>query len=75
MLVSRNSVFGTKEVRDAVISVLADSLAQDQNASLGVAKTLRFLSRAIGARAEWQELAILSRSELHEVVEYEATKF
>jgi len=69
LVVSRNSVLGSRKVRDLFILMLAKLISRKINTSLRVAKNLRTACRMVGAIQASRELSILNRNELLELLE------
>ena len=69
LIVSRNSVLGSPKVRDTLVWVLADRLADDPQHPILKGKRLRHACRLLGIRCAWQELGIFEIDELRGIVE------
>ena len=69
LLVSRNSVLGTQEVRNQFILSLADLMAKDPQTRLCTAKNLRSACRSVGAIQASRELSVLTRGELRALMD------
>ena len=68
LVVSRNSILGSHEVRDAFILALAGLLAREPNTPLRTAKELRLACRAIGVMQASRELSVLDTAEIHSLL-------
>ena len=64
LVVSRNSVLGSRKVRDLFILMLANLMSSEINTSLRVAKNLRNACRMVGAIQASRELSVLDQNEL-----------
>ena len=64
LVVSRNSVLGSHEVRDTFILSLADLMANESRTPLKIAKNLRAACRMVGAIQASRELSVLEEGEL-----------
>ena len=69
LVVSRNSVLGSRKVRDLFILMLANLISRETNTSLRVANNLRTACRMVGAIQASRELSILDHNELLELLE------
>ncbi len=65
LIVSRNAVLGDSKVRSALIWAVSERLDEP---GLLVADTIRTISRQIGIRAAWQELAVFETSDLKQLM-------
>ena len=70
-VVSRNSVLGDQNVRDALIWFLTEKLQTDTTQAILRANNLRALCRILGIRCAWQELGALEILELKNIVDEE----
>ena len=70
-VVSRNSVLGDQNVRDALIWSLSEKLQADATQDILRANNLRALCRILGIRCAWQELGALEILELKNIVDEE----
>ena len=68
LVVSRNSVLGSRKVRDLFILMLANLISREFNTSLRVAKNLRTACRMVGAIQASRELSVLDHNELLELL-------
>ena len=68
-IVSRNSVLGDTKVLSALIWALSELVDDQNNERIFVSDALVNISRRIGIRAAWQELAVFSMDDLKQVME------
>jgi len=71
LLVSRNSVLGDRNVRDALIWSLAKLLESEKESEILKSKNLRVLCRLLGVRCAWQELGMLDLNEVKALIDKE----
>ena len=64
LVVSRNSVLGSHEVRNTFILSLADFLMNESETPLRIAKNLRIVCRSIGVIQASRELSVLDEGEI-----------
>ena len=64
LVVSRNSVLGSHEVRDTFILSLADLMTRERSTPLRIAKNLRAACRMIGTIQASRELSVLDEGEI-----------
>ena len=69
LVVSRNSVLGSHEVRDTFILSLADLMNRERNTPLRIAKNLRAACRMIGTIQASRELSVLDEGELRKLMD------
>ena len=69
LVVSRNSVLGSHEVRDTFILSLADLMARKHRTPLRIAKNLRAACRMVGIIQASRELSVLEEGELRELMD------
>ena len=74
MVVSRNSVLGDRNARDALILALVKTLQNDKNNQVFKGQGLKNLCRILGIRAAWQEFGVLSVSEINDIIEFEISR-
>ena len=68
LVVSRNSVLGSREIRNRFILSLASLIVRKTNSPLRVAKNLRNACRMVGAIQASKELSVLNYSELQGIM-------
>ncbi len=71
LLVSRNSVLGDRNVRDALIWSLAEMLESKKESEILKSKNLRVLCRLLGVRCAWQELGMFGMNEVKALIDKE----
>lgn len=71
LVISRNSVLGDTKVRTALIWALSELKGEKGKEALFLVKTLKQISRQIGVRLAWQELAVFDVEELKDIMERE----
>lgn len=64
LVVSRNSVLGSREVRDTFVLSLAELMAKESSTKLRIAKNLRAACRMVGTIQASRELSVLEEGEL-----------
>ena len=69
LVVSRNSVLGSHEVRNAFILSLADLLTNEPETPLRIGKNLRLACRNIGVIQASRELGVLDEDEIHALMD------
>ena len=69
LVVSRNSVLGSHEVRDSFILSLADLITKESETPLRNAKNLRLACRMIGIIQASRELSVLDDSEVRTIMD------
>ena len=68
LVVSRNSVLGSQEVRDEFIRSLADLMANEPHTPMRIARNLRAACRMVGTIQASRELSVLEESELQSLM-------
>lgn len=71
LVVSRNSIVGDSKVRSALIWALSELDREKAPDDVFIVKGLERIGRAIGIRLAWQELGVLSVSEIKDVMHEE----
>ena len=69
LVVSRNSVLGSQEVREEFIRSLANLMADEPSSPMGTARNLRRASRMVGAIQASRELSVLEAPELRTLMD------
>ena len=69
LVVSRNSILGSHEVRDTFILSLADLMARERSTPLRIAKNLRTACRMVGTIQASRELSVLEEGELRALMD------
>ena len=69
LVVSRNSVLGSQEVRDEFIRSLADLMANEAHTPMRIARNLRAACRMVGAIQASRELSVLDEGELRTLMD------
>lgn len=69
LVVSRNSVLGSHEVRDTFILSLADLMARKPRTPLRIAENLKAACRMIGTIQASRELSVLEKTELRKLMD------
>ena len=69
LVVSRNSVLGSHEVRDRFILSLAELMARERSTPLRTAKNLRAACRMVGTIQASRELSVLEEGELQKLMD------
>ena len=69
LVVSRNSVLGSHEVRNTFILSLADLMAEEDQTPLRIVKNLRAACRMVGAIQASRELSVLDEGELRALMD------
>ena len=69
LVVSRNSVLGSREVRDTFILSLAELMAEDRKTPLRIGKNLRAACRMVGTIQASRELSVLAEGELRKLMD------
>ena len=69
LVVSRNSVLGSQEVRDKFVLSLADLMAKEPHTPMRIAKNLRAACRMVGAIQASRELSVLEEGELRTLMD------
>lgn len=68
LIVSRNAILGDTKVRSALIWALSELVDDARYKKLFTVKQIRIMSRWIGVRSAYQELAVLSVEELRDMM-------
>ena len=69
LVVSRNSVLGSQEVRDEFIRSLADLMVKEPHTPMRIAKNLRSACRMVGTIQASRELSVLEAGELRTLMD------
>ena len=69
LVVSRNSVLGDRNVRDALVCVLAEKLEKDSKHAVLEPKNLERICRLLGVQCAWRELGIFAVGELKGIID------